>query len=297
MGFSSICIEPDWRGRKLSRPLMAAAADTARKQGAELAYMMARRAVDRYYPRFDFHGMVAYPEFAVAVADLTSGSSVVRPAGINDLLHCERWYRDDHLDVFGRVERSPAYWAFQIERCRINGANLFIVERDGVAEGYILATGSLILEAAFSPSADCRAGLAAFATAVGATSRLTMAMAPEQMTARRLVAAGCDVVLSRRCCTYGGHMVRILDVARVAAALERRVAIRAAAYGLPPLTEYADTLTLRWDGRRAHVELAATEGSFGLEASRALLGADLLRPTASLLDPPRSLHFSAPDHV
>ncbi|MGP1255660.1 MAG: GNAT family N-acetyltransferase [Kiloniellales bacterium] len=283
--FSSVCVDARWQGRGLSRQLVAAAVDQARALGAEIAYLIARRALDHYYTRFDFHGMSAYPSVDISritpVGSGEPGRAWVSWDGSDTAQLCSI-YAEEFAEVLGRAERDETYLEFHVERCRKSGVHPYTLIVNGAPAGYAFVEGSAVRELAFQSDVGLEA-LPALGHAVG--EELTTAdLNPRQRTARRLFGSDYDVSLRLRRCIFGGHMVRVLDPEAVASKLWERIAVQARRHGLGPQERQIGALRFGWDGKCAWSRLEAELGEIGSAATAALMGADLLDLGGDVLD-------------
>jgi hypothetical protein len=162
---------------------------------------------------------------------LTLDDAGAEDAGVLSAAHEASYAR-----TFGRIARSEAYWLFMLERCRRMGLRVASIRREGRTVGYAICSGAAVHELAYIDDVPVRPMLDLLASALPhrtSAHELTLSLPAEHP----LVTAACglDLTLSARECTYGGHMVRVLN----ARALLERIARRSpdAAAALAPLAD------------------------------------------------------------
>jgi predicted acetyltransferase len=227
-GISSVCVAAAMQGRGLSRTLIEHTLERCRARGFDFAFLVARRAADHYYTRFGFWGVASYSRVMVRVpAPAAAPALVLGAPDAADVPVYSAAYDACYANTFWRVERSAAYWDFLMQRCRYQGLSFSSLVQDGRSVGYAITSAAAVHELAYTEEVPAGALVRLLAHAVGADATLPLEMPPEH----RFVAAayGLDMTLSARECTYGGHMARVLNTARLLERLAARAPEDAAA--------------------------------------------------------------------
>lgn len=286
-GITSVGVAAECRGRGLSQPLMQAALEAARRHGAVVALLFARRATDDYYTQFGFHGLSSYPRLSLPLARLADVQVDVEPLPSQSWEQCEAWRRAAYADCFGWCERAQPHWRLIFDKIGFGHLAGLRLSQAGQPCGYALTNGSRVVEIALAPDAPAaaclraigqRLGVDVLAVDIGSDHRLLDCLAPH------------DLTLSTRQCPYGGHMLAALDTDWLLAARSARAARGSA--GCAPRRERVGGLSLDWDGHKASGTLSGLVDHATLAALLAVR-----QPTlpASRLDPPAELFIPAPD--
>ena len=276
-GISSVCVNPEFRGRGYSVPLMEHALNHCQSLGFDLALLIARRAADHYYTQFGFWGISSYNR--VSIAPSTAPGSPHPPIEFapanREWIECYRTaYRESYSDSFGWFERDQAYWEFLFKRLRLlRGVEIRGITWRGEPAGYVVTGHESIHEVAFLDALPADDLIHALVSLAGAADRsLQLDLPPEHRLCRRL--QGLDWSIRFRECSYGGHMVRVLRPDRVADLLAERATSRLQALGCAELSGGAEGVVIRWDGTRCRVELSGQARTRpGYEQTCVLLGA------------------------
>lgn len=301
-GISSVCVNPAFRGQGHSVPLMERTLEHCQARGFDLAFLIARRAADHYYTRFGFWGVSSYNRVSIAVAAAPAkpvtdiGFVPANPDWIDD-------YRAAHVESyansFGWFERDRDYWKYLLKRLSlVPGIEFLSITRHGAPLGYLVKEGGLIREVATRDATSDDALVHALASLVDASALpLQLDIPPEHRLCRQL--QGFDTSVRYRECSYGGHMVRILNAEHVAAMLAERVAERLGPSGCGRLSGGGNGIDIHWDGARCRVDLSPQARTRpGYEQTCALLGAQSLSGNReSLVDQPLPINISFPDQV
>jgi predicted N-acetyltransferase YhbS len=217
-GISNVCIEREHEGMGLSVPLMWRALEICKSRGYELALLCARRAVDHYYPKFGFHGVAAYSDVSIRYPASPEPGNHLSLGDIDvsliDIYSAA--YDSCYSRCFGRLTRSPQAWRLILKKLVGNPMVSVATIFDGCRPvGYALWNRSRVLEIAYLKrlSIDKVVSLLQAIPIDTHPEKIDLDI-PEQ---HALIqdAYGLDMRLSARECTFGGQMVRILDVESV----------------------------------------------------------------------------------
>ena len=302
-GISSVCVNPALRGRGYSVAIMEHALKHCRSLGYDLSLLIARRAADHFYTQFGFWGVSSYSRVYIGVPKSQPGSATATldfpPANAAWIECYAQAYAETYSQSFGWFERSGADWAFLLKRAGLlPGVDVRTITLDGKPVGYVVAGSGLVHELAFVDALTADQLVPALASYAGtADGSLELALPPEHRLCRSL--ANFDWSVRFRECSYGGHMLRILNVDRAADMLGERAARRLGALGCKPLVESVDGVAVRWDGVRSRVELSGqARVRPGYQQTCVLLGAlSLSDARESVADSALPFNVSFPDQL
>ncbi|MBF0146748.1 MAG: GNAT family N-acetyltransferase [Magnetococcales bacterium] len=295
-GISSVCIAPHLQGQGLSPLLMTAALNWIQSHDFDMAILFGRRAVDHYYTRFGFWGVSSYNKFLVSHHDLRRYKDdrvKLIPVPTEESNRCSVWYEGAYKDCFGRMDRSGEQWRFIVTHMRRIGHHVDFVFFQGELCGYVVHGTSTIFEMALDYAVPPLAILAMIA-ARNESDPLTLVIPPEHPV--RWVLTHVDARLETRQCSYGGHMIRILNPQSFLSAMSERMTPAVAAMKSAPFTESWEDFTLRWDGVRMNITLDHPAIPT-FDITTRLLGSQTLTVRHHPLDPPLSLNISLPDQL
>lgn len=214
---SSVSVAEKSRGQGLSVLLMESAIRAATERGADIAIVIARRAVDGYYTRFGFWGVSQYSKVMLELATLPSDknpvqSVLLKPITRQDLGLCATLYAANYNNLFGHCLRKPEMWEYVLNKLPYMGLRFDLALIDGELAGYVVHDGAgnfheigvVSSDTFFSPRmffAACAPGCKSVTLHIHATHPFLSRL------------EGADVSLTLRECPYGGHMVRIVSPA------------------------------------------------------------------------------------
>jgi len=214
---SSVSVAEKSRGQGLSVLLMESAIRVATERGADIAIVIARRAVDGYYTRFGFWGVSQYSKVSLELATLPLDKHLVQLVLLKsvtkqDLGLCATLYAENYKNLFGHCLRKPEMWEYVLNKLPFLGLRFDLVLIDGEPVSYVVHDGAGEFHEIGVVSSDTLFSLRMFfaACAPGCKS-VTLHIPATHPFLGRL--EGADVSLTLRECPYGGHMVRILSPA------------------------------------------------------------------------------------
>ena len=300
-GVSSVCIDPEFRGKGFSSRLMKYALEQSCARGFDLALLFARRAADHYYTRFGFWGLSSYNRVTFQLEP--GGGTPTQPVTLAvpraaDADAFAVAHADCYAGCFGRFERAPAYWRFLARKLAgITGTQWLAIMIGGVTVGYVIASGEVVHEIA------CTAGVAAGdvmralpgALRISGNAPLVFEIPPQHRLVRDM--AHTDMTVSFRECSYGGHMVRILDVSAVADAYARRAADHYRAMGAGRMETMVDGIRIARDGESSHATVVADGPSLSYAQTCRLLGSHTLSTAPDGHDRILPFNVSFPDQL
>ncbi len=214
---SSVSIAEKFRGQGVSVLLMQSAISAATERGADIAIVIARRAVDGYYTRFGFWGMSQYSKVKLELATLPSDnhparSVLLKPVTRTDVGLCATLYAGNYSNLFGHCLRKPKMWEYILQKLPYLGLRFDLVLIDGERVGYVVHDGNGDFHEIGVVSSDILFSPRVFLAACAPECKsVTLHIHATHPFLSRL--EGADVSLILRECPYGGHMVRILSSA------------------------------------------------------------------------------------
>src|SRR5688500_11056024 len=118
-GISSVCVDPDFRGKGYSSSLMEFAVEQSCMRGFDLALLIARRAADHYYTQFGFWGISSYNKVTMMPSDRAATARpaiTLSPPKVEHINLYAQAYLDCYRETFGYFERTPQYWDFLLKK-------------------------------------------------------------------------------------------------------------------------------------------------------------------------------------
>jgi predicted acetyltransferase len=270
---TSICIADSSRGKGYSALLMNCAIAEVERRGAAFAILIARRAVDHFYNKFNFWGL---PQYSKILLKLVTPCTTVKnftftPATESDLAAVSTLHESTYSGLYGSCERSLEYWKHVLWRADSQSCNFFIYRIQGGISGYVLFSGSDIYEFASAQDASCFElinDLGQYAS----LKEATLHCSDKHPVLREL--QGVDFSLTRRQCIYGGHMVRIINETALLKELAEEVKDAIGSLGMKDYKEiHGDALIELQNGI---VEITLTGSPYGYRNTCLLMGAEFL---------------------
>lgn len=217
MFLSSISIAEGLRGQGFSCYLMNAALAIAVDHGAEIAIVIARRAVDGYYNRFGFWGVSQYSKLNFNLDTLPDSNEkfdnvILQAATDSDLEICDEMYVNSYKNLSGHCIRGLNIWNYILRKIALLDLSLDIVWSGSLRTAYIVHDGQgNIYEIGLAESGSKFDAKALLAMVSPRSGDLTMHLSPEHPFLEKL--KGGDICITLRDCPYGGHMIRVLNSA------------------------------------------------------------------------------------
>lgn len=211
--FTDICIAGKLRGQGLSVPMLQSAVEIAKQRKFDFAVLFARRAVDHFYNRFSFWGASSYSSVELRSLQPLHGLGKSATLGNHgkDLIELyDRSYRSAYKNCFGRIDRSPEYWDYAIERIRRRGIAFNTVQVNGTPVGYVVHSGTHIHEIATQDTADLPSAILAVMGGKQENGDVCRLSITHEHAGFKYL-SGSDLTVSHRECLFGGHMVRALN--------------------------------------------------------------------------------------
>ena len=207
---TSICIAELSRGKGFSALLMNCAIAECERRGSIFAILIARRAVDHFYNKFNFWGLSQYSKINISVKDISASSNrlMLHPATEEDLVSVNCLYEDTYSTQLGSCERSVEHWRHVLWKSRKQN-NQFVVFRIGDTTcGYAIFSGTEVFELASASDVPCL-DLLHHLGEVYSLSNVILNGSSQHRITHELHPF--DFSITNRQCTYGGHMVRVIN--------------------------------------------------------------------------------------
>lgn len=207
---TSICITESSRGKGFSALLMNHAIAECERRDSAFAILIARRAVDYFYNKFNFWGLSQYSKININLkgASASSNRFALYPATEGDLASINCLYEHTYSALLGSCERSVEYWRHVLWKTRQQN-NTFVVFRiQDVVCGYAIFSGSEIHEVASNSDVLCLDLLHHLGDIYSLTD-VTLNCSPQHRIANELHSF--DFSVTQRQCAFGGHMVRVIN--------------------------------------------------------------------------------------
>lgn len=206
---SSICIASNHRGKGFSEILMNFSITECERRGSFFAILIARRAVDYFYTKFNFWGISQYSKVNLAVKNgqLTSNLSV-NLATIDDLPEIGSLYVSNYSSSLGSCVRTTEQWEHILLKAKKQNLEFVTLKKDAALLGYAILNRTEIEEFASSESIS-KLKLLRHIAATYSLPNLSINCAPNHPLVSEL--ASLDFSIALRQCVYGGHMVRIIN--------------------------------------------------------------------------------------
>ncbi|HIJ85552.1 MAG: N-acetyltransferase protein [Magnetococcales bacterium] len=296
-GISSVCIEPSWQGKGLSKLLMNKVLEIIESRNFDFTLLFGRRAVDYYYNQFSFFGMSSYNRFIVSSRDLQRSHKIeieLVAACLEDIDQCAPWYEESYQNCFGRITRSSNYWHSLLENIQRSKYQVDFVRYHGKNVGYIIHNGSIIFEISI-PSEDLALSALAVFSRKDPMAQVVILEVPAEHVIR-LSFSEIDFRMETRQCSYGGHMVRILNTNSFLRAMQNRLAAQFKQMGILPFVATHNQMTYSWNGQSVETRLAA-EAPLNYITTAQLMGVQILTMQPTYLDIPLYFNISFPDQL
>ncbi len=219
-GFSSVCLSPEYRNRGLSRPLMEHALWHCEQRGFDLAFLIARRAVDHYYNKFGFWGISSYNRLSIKLPITSQQKKPVQLLEISfdsdTIATLKQAYWASYSRCFGTVDRAlDEYWLYLRDYIKtITSVSMKGIYLDHALVGYVIVDEEgTVYEIAYVDEEDIGIGSLSQVCRDG-DEELVLEIPPEHALVSCLAEE--DFSIRYRQCSYGGHMIKVLDYKRMA---------------------------------------------------------------------------------
>ncbi len=286
---SSICVSDSFRGKGLSHLLMNAAIKEVKKRKNDFAVLIARKAVDHFYNKFQFWGLSQYSKIEMQLPYIINDLKefeFVAPSP-NDFRELNDIYNDTYKALYGAAERNQDYWNYVLWKSENQKIQFRLVKIREVILGYIIFSGTEVFELALSKSISTLEVLSILFSNSN-TARITIHVTEKHPLFTEI--KNLDFTISIRECSYGGHMVRIIDFEKMAKCLEEEIKEKLNYHGFANhKTYYSNSKAISVKINNGEVKCSVNGETLGFEDTCLLMGAKYLSCQPEL----KVLHFES----
>ena len=270
---TSICIAESSRGKGCSALLMNCAINEVKRRGAGFAILIARRAVDHFYNKFNFWGLSQYSKIQLKLSEISVSDKEFSfsPVTESDLAVINTLYESTYSGLYGSCERSFEYWKHLMWRSANQRCNFLTYRTQGRVSGYVIFSGSELYEFATARNSS----YVEFIHVLGenySIKEMTLHCSIEHPISCEL--QGMDFSLTQRQCNYGGHMVRVINEAVLLKELEKDIQDSIGSIGIEGYKEVLGDALINFTNGKVEITLKNTPYSY--KNTCLLMGADFL---------------------
>ena len=209
VGFSSICLDPVYRGKGISIDLINYAIKKANDYKFDFAMLFARRALDHFYNKFGFWGVSSYNKLRIKRPTKVENNEQIFLSPISTVndKKFNSAYKLSYKNVFGRMDRNPKYWLNLINQCKNLNLKFDRIIQKNTTIGYCIYDGYSIYEISILDS-NKYPSIVKFLFNNSEFETLELFISADHALVSNL--CGFDIELSYRECSWGGHMIRPL---------------------------------------------------------------------------------------
>jgi len=257
-GITSVCVDPAYRGRGISKRLLQHALRELENQRYDIALLFASRKADYFYLQFGFWGASSYNRATLPLIQPNPHLKTLQLGSLktSQIARYHEIFVGSYRKTFGWTHRTPAYWAYLFHKIRQTPSLRFIsLLRNKRVLGYFIFDGQDIRECALSSTVTADEFISLLRRILPPNSVTATLHLPEGHALYQTL-KGRDISVTRRECSYGGHMVRILKMDHCLNKLAARISRRLHQQNSRPYRRAEGPLLVVWNGRRAVVTLS-----------------------------------------
>jgi predicted acetyltransferase len=260
-GISSVCLATKYRGQGYSVPFMRYALNLCADRGYDLSLLFARRALDGYYNRFGYWGISSYNKVSFVVpkekgcgrgADVELGEF-----SFEEIEMYNHYYDACYSNSFGYIRRSLKHWDLIGKRLTaLGGISFKTLIKQGKVEGFIVLDQSNVVEIATNIDSLGIVDIIELlrrSSIYGENSNITFEVSPDHALLQQ-ASSGLDRAISFRSCSYGGHMVKILNVEHACSLWQIRLKNLYSEIGVEHFDREVGRFRVCWNGRSVDVK-------------------------------------------
>jgi predicted acetyltransferase len=209
-GLSSICIDPNFQGYGFGKELMERSIIYLDQRGYDLSFLIARRAVDRFYTKFGYFGASSYQSLNLNCSQqLMRHNSKIFYSEFN-LNNSEKYlefFQQSYENCFGACYRKADFWEFSIKKLSIMGLSFKEILLNDILVGYVVYNEEEeVLECGFDNDIDPLIIKQSLMSQFSKRSNINMFIPHNHRVTKSF--DDDDVEYYSRQCFYGGHMLR-----------------------------------------------------------------------------------------
>jgi predicted GNAT family acetyltransferase len=220
LGICETFIDTSARGMGIAEKLTQRCIDFAKRKGFDGILVIARRSIDGFYRKHGFYGVSSYPEVHITNIDQferlnpTQNQSEIQILSANGHEDFYSYYQECYMNNFGTIARSREEMRVLMESVVLAdkaGSQLLRISIGNQTRGYFVLSDSKVVEICFDMTLGTefkKSLICSIASYLG-TNNLTFAIHPSH----KLITCdlGFDTTISNRTCSYGGHLVRVIN--------------------------------------------------------------------------------------
>ena len=220
LGICETFVDTSARGMGIAGKLTQRCIDFAKRQGFDGILVIARRAIDGFYSKHGFYGVSSYPEVHIRDIDQFERLNPTRNQSEIQILSAKvhedfySYYQECYVNNFGTIVRSREQMRVLMESAVLAdnaGIQLLRISIGNLVKGYFVLCDSKVVEICFDMTlgTEFKQSLICSIASYLETNNLTFAIHPSH----KLIACdlGFDTTISNRTCSYGGHLVRVIN--------------------------------------------------------------------------------------
>jgi len=212
-GLSSICVDPNYRGKGLGRKIMDATVQFCDREEFDFTYLIARKKADYFYQKFDYIGASSYPK--ITISEYSSQKSALtkpikgielRPFNPKHANQYHGFYSCNYTYCFGATLRPVSVWENIAKRALLMGLTFHEIWHHSVLVGYGIADDHEIVEYAVNLDWPDHLVAASFGFLIKDQQSIELSIPHHHRVVQKLTDH--DLIFTSRRCLYGGHMIR-----------------------------------------------------------------------------------------
>lgn len=219
---------------------------------ADLAFIVARKKIDYFYIKHKGYGLGSYCKATVKITNNSDTKYKIKALNKSDLDLLAEMYVFSYENCFGRVERKAIYWNYLFDSANFQNIKFFILENEIGIIGYFAILGNEIVEVGAMPDSDYQKILVAIYNQ-NSDSNKNQSVKLRIPINHKMFSNDLqfEITVSNRECFFGGHVVKILNLRRVALLAEKRITKEYLNLNISSLQFNVDKLIVEWDGKHA----------------------------------------------
>ena len=249
LGIAETFVSPAFQNKGIAGTLTEYVFKEQTNGNADFAFIVARRNIDYYYLKHQGYGLGSYSKATVKITNDIETKYKISALSKNDLELIGEMYTYSYEKCFGRVERNTNYWHYLINFTKLQNIKHYVLENDDGIVGYFSLDGNEIVEIGALPESDYQQILADIYlhnAEIFENKSVTLSIPNNHKLFFNDLQF--DVTVSNRECYYGGHVVKILNMKRVASNAEKRLKKEYLGLNISSLKFSVDDIDIEWDG-------------------------------------------------
>ena len=268
---SSICVSEKFRGMGLSNLLIETAISEIKKRGSAIAILIARRAVDHFYNKFNFWGISQYNKIKIKRQIFFNKSYEIKTVELDDLLVINEIYSNRYQFNYGASKRDIEFWKYIFWKSRFENNEFKSIKIDGILVGYVIYSENNVYEIALN-SNICMLDAVNLIFSKATYEDIIIHTSEKDISLINLSEK--DYIFEARDCMFGGHMLRIIDPLKITILLNKKIEKIIAKYGMHNLNYnyLSESKNFHLNINKGLISINIHGNEFSYEESIALLG-------------------------